>query len=270
MRFHKKDWEYLGQWVQPIISASFWDNWSHNNYPFKIDKLKGKYLMLDGHSFALKGDIEAIEKTIRNKPRIKKQLYNWLKNTEKKCRTITPNNSLNKFRNLYSELTNGWVFCLLLDKVISDKIKEICNKEGLFFDEVIKNSRPIKKSYIEMQNQDAKKIYHKIVRKKIDIDKGIFRYNAQIMNHVKRYRSCGVHHFIGQPYSIEIFKNNFQQIKQKKKLKNNIPRSLRYFIKLASIASYGRIRMAETSGFMQLKFRKNRCIPSQWKRNCNR
>ena len=60
MKFNKNNWYWVGQWVQPVLSACFWDNWMHKELPFVCPRMHGRVLMVDGHTIVNKADMVAL------------------------------------------------------------------------------------------------------------------------------------------------------------------------------------------------------------------
>ncbi len=88
------------------------------------------------------------------------------------------------------------------------------------------------------------------------IEKQSHKLAGEIKEHVKECEFCGVHHFVGKPYSIKMFFENFRIKDQEKEEKvHNIPKELEWYAKLISTASFARTHMAETSGYLQNKIR---------------
>jgi phosphohistidine swiveling domain-containing protein len=265
-KLNQEEWVHLGQWVQPPLSACFWNNWTQHNekYPFKIDQMDGRLLFLHGHHFVRKSDIEVLRKFIKknaNNFEILKALEKWIDDVHNNCKSnITKGfDSLSQAMKVMKEecnnIVNPWIFFLILDSILEEEIQKICNENGYNFDEVVKMIKPVKKSFTVLQSEEATLLHDKIKGKEIPLDfeqiKQADESLAQeISNHVKKFEFVGVHHFVGEPYSVKRFLES-KPAKFVEEAKRDIPIELQWHIKLASIAAWARTHMAETSGLIQ-------------------
>jgi phosphohistidine swiveling domain-containing protein len=263
MKFNKDEWVRIGQWVQPTLSESFWDNWTQSNkkYPFDIPQLDGRLFIFHGHHFVRKADIEIIRRYIKDNcsnHQFLDLLTTWIENIHQECITkiASPQQDvtekLKTLEDLGDNNVNAWIFCLVLNDILEDEIKEICTKENHNFEKVLESIKPLKESFAVQQLKDAQKLHNKLHERGIitndikTIEENFPELAQEIQKHVKKFEFVGVHHFVGQPYSIE----SFFEMKT-----NNLPHELSWYLKLSSIAAWGRTHMAETSGYMQHKIK---------------
>jgi len=294
MKFLKQEWHWLGQWIQPTLSACFWDNWMHREFPFICPRFHGNYLMLDGHSLVRKADMMAMKgfiASVKGSDEILNKLQKWIYETHYSCKRRVALKfddcsneisgyyvkALKNFKELYADFNQIWIFMLLITEVLTEDMKELCKIYNLDFDKVCSLVSPIDKCLAERQIIESKRLYNKI--KRIGFDKLDFQsletiktqfphLADEITQHVNEFQTCGIHHFVGNPYTFDTFAKNFEGFeindcykydetenssKNKNELLQKLPNELRWYIKLASIASFGRMHMAETSGYVQHK-----------------
>jgi len=263
MKFNKNDWLRIGRWVQPALSACFWDNWSRDKYALGMGSFSGRMILLDGYAFLKKSDLNLMEKIIdsNKNERFFKILQKWVKDAHLKAKkdiSIRFDNiikTLANFKTLFNEIIDLWMFFIIANEIITQEIKELSQKHNLDFEKVMEEIKPAGKSFIEQQNQEAKELYQKIKKK------GISKLMNEIKKHVRKFESCGVHHFVGEPYSVKTFIKNYKEDLAKpravKEIKKPIklPKELQWYVQLASYATYGRLRMAETSDYAQYQIK---------------
>src|SRR3989338_9349459 len=102
MNLNKEDWFYFGRWVQPVLSACFWNNWSNNDtnntinthnthnssFPFDL-KLNGSFVFLDGYSFVKLDDLKKMEQFLfsqENNYELLAALEKWVDDVHDKSR----------------------------------------------------------------------------------------------------------------------------------------------------------------------------------------
>jgi len=266
MIFNQEEWVHLGQWVQPPLSACFWNNWIQNNekYPFKIDQMDGRLPFLHGHHFVRKSDIEVLGKFIRENAsnfELLKVLEKWVDNVHNNCKSKISMqfNSLSQairyMKEACDDIVNPWIFFLTLDSILEEEIKKICNEKGYNFDEVVQMIKPVKTSFTVLQSEEARLLHHKIKEEKLPLDfQQIETANLSlaqdIKEHINRFEFVGVHHFVGESYSVKRFLES-KLAKVVEEAKREIPKELEWHVQLASIAAWARTHMAETSGLIQ-------------------
>jgi phosphohistidine swiveling domain-containing protein len=272
MIFNKEEWAHLGQWVQPTLSGCFWEDWTQNNekFPFEIPKLPGRVIILDGHSFIKKEDYQVLEQFIldnENDFENIKVLENWVDAIHLKCKERInrefPNlvDYIKNMKELMNDLVNPWVFFLLLEKPLTERIKEICQENEFNYKEIAGSILPSRKPFMIKQIEEAQTLYQKIANLKIkELNLKFFEENypdltTEIKEHVKRFEFCGIHHFVGEPYSIEKFFQDFRLVEKDEPEKTTIPQELNWHIQLMSLTAFARTHMAETSGYVQHQIR---------------
>lgn len=265
---NKEDWVWMGQWIQPTLSAYYWSNWRGERIPYHIN-IDGKMLILDGHTFYLKEDLKKVKNLIDKKRGSKKfleVLKDWIKTLHHRGKYAVgrpyKNNkeALIHFDTGYKEVTEIWTFMILCGVYLTEYIKRKCKKLKIDFNEVTTIKLPLV-SLNEKRIIEAKKLFRKIKENgTTKINDETFKnldeeLKNKIKNHIEEFEFIGIHHYSGEAYSLKKFINNFNQFVDKEitKTKGKIPKELEWDIKLVSIAAYGRMHMAETSGYMQYK-----------------
>lgn len=267
MIFNKNEWVHLGQWVQPTLSACFWNNWAqqNNKYPFQIARMDGRLLFLDGHQFVKKSNVGILRKFVQENTEnfeLLKILEKWVDKVHNSCKakiSLKFDNLVDYIKNMKevcNDVVNPWIFFIVLDRILEDEIKSICTKIDYNFEQVLHKLRPIRKSFTVLQLEEASLLHRKIKGKGITnfdinlIQEKFPQLAEEIRQHVKRFEFVGMHHFVGEPYSIERF---FQckSVMLFEERKREIIKELKWHVGLASIAGWARTHMAETSGLIQ-------------------
>ena len=264
MTFNKKDWHLFGQWVQPPISGCFWDHWIDNDrVPFKLERFEGRFPIINGYSIITMHDKDIITDFIlSNKGNFEliKELDKWVDNViEKVQRVKKPKkdiiDTLKQFKGLFHELVSAWVFPFVYDDDLTNDLRKICKEKGYDFDKIANSIRPSKDVFITQMNKEARKLYEMIENQKLGKNiekiknKNPYLANA-IVEHVDRFCFVGVHHFLGEPYTVEKFFANFS-IKPIPVEENiDIPKDVKWHADMLAHATYQRTVMAETSGFL--------------------
>ncbi len=264
MNFAKNEWYHLGQWVQPVLSACFWNNWNQSeNFPPTIPKLEGELLFLDGHHFVRNKDVETLTKTIQSKVNDFSFLYElerWVEEVHERCKEVLDREDVPLLQRLQSvkecmnNIVHPWIFFLTLNDIIENEFKEACKQHGITEVPVIK---PSKESFVAKKKRNLELIFNKFIEK-IDIsmlEQTLPEIAQEVKDHIQQYSFCGVHHFVGQPYIGENLFHEFK-IKTENKLQEGVSMQLQWHYKLASIAAFARTYMAETSGYVQHKAKK--------------
>lgn len=266
-KFKQKQWVHWGQWVQPTLSACFWDHWSQHNkkFPFAIGRLRGKLLVFDGHFFFEKRDkgvLRAFIQESTGKKRILSILEQWVDDVYFSCKARisegeTLLESLEIMKECCKDVVNPWTFFGFLDSVLEEEIKKICAEKGYDFEAITQSIRPLRKSFTVLQSEEAVKLQKKWNNYKIfshDLEE-IKALNpslaAEIKKHIQKFAFVGLHHFVGEPYNLERFFEIKESTSPKEKPLKISP-ELTWYVHLGSIAAWARTHMAETSGMIQL------------------
>jgi len=266
MKFNKADWYIFGQWVQPPISGCFWDHWIDNNrVPFNMDKLDGRFPIIHGYSMISKKDKDIItEFALSNKGNFKiiEEMDKWVDKAKQEAQKVktplgTMPETLKQFKGLFHEVVSAWVFPFVYDDDLTKDLKKICKEKGYDFDKIAGSIRPSKDVFITQMNKEARKLYKEIEEKKLGhemekIEGEDADLAKEIKEHVDRFCFVGVHHFLGEPYTIEKFFENFnlKPNTDDQEEKVEIPEDIKWHAKMLSHATYQRTVMAETSGFL--------------------
>jgi phosphohistidine swiveling domain-containing protein len=238
-------WEYWGRWVQPVLSACFWDKWNYE-FPFKECKIDGSMYYLDGHFFRLKDDKDEFErflKCIENNFEIIESFKKWIEKIKREAEGFSAGagvKTINDFNDRFRKVLCLWNFFAFIDSPLENQMLEICKKKGYDLNEIISGIRPFRKTFTMMQAEEARKL--KNASKK------------EIEAHIDRFRFCGIHHFIGEEYDMEKFLE-LKDTKPSMVKEIDIPEELEWHAELASIAMYSRTFFAELSGMLQYKIR---------------
>ena len=254
MNLVKEEWTSIGQWVQPTLSACFWNRWSFNDYPFSIGRLDGRLPVLYGHHFVYKKDLRVLRQFLLDNIdnfEILEKLEKWINQMHENSVRGVMNfpeelvGIFNEFTSLYKQCTDVWIFCLVLSDVLEEEFSKFCSEKGLDFAEISSQIKPLHKPLAVKLEEDAIKLYRKM--------KGLSEeteFRKEINEHVSTYKFCGVHHFVGEPYTVEKFWEGFER-------HTTIPKEVKWYAKLASILAYGRFHGAETSGLLQYSIKKH-------------
>jgi phosphohistidine swiveling domain-containing protein len=266
MKFNKNDWHYFGQWAQPTISETTWDNWSNNSsYPFVIPHIGGKFLSFDGHSFVEKKDFETLKHFILSKqhdPLFLKQVEQWVDTVHAQaCALVVREDDLHgtlrEFKQMYDEVVNPWIFLLLVGDILDEEIKRVCIKNGHDFEMIASAVAPSRKSFIAQQIEEANLLHKKLenlgVAKKFSVLEQHQDVANEIKTHVERFAFCGMHHFVGEPYTLAKFFAHTPKGNQTDGNQIIIPQELKCYVDFISLAAFARTHMAETSDYLQHK-----------------
>ena len=198
MNLNKADWVHIGQWVQPVLSAWFWRNWG-KNIPEGFPQLSGDIMVLHGHHFSRKSDMEKlhlfVKQTVQD-PALRERCARWVKESHTIAkrnaeRTYeTPEEELQALEESFATIISPWLFFLLLDGALTEEFEAECERQGVSFDEIAQLLQPLEKSFVVQQHEEAQQLYEKI------------------QAHVNRFAFCGMHHFVGSPYTMETFFEN--------------------------------------------------------------
>ncbi len=275
MTLNKNDWYYLGQWVAPTLCACLWDNWTNNNkFPFAAPNFSGKYLMLHGHSYVRKNDVALLSKFIQEKEGdfiFLEELQKWVdavaKNAVHNIQNVSGplDQKMKTIYDAYKEIGNPWIFFLAMDDFLTQKIKELSSSLNCSEEEVLKQICLVRKPHAVQQVEEACAL-HKILSEH-DLSYNAFEelmkqnpaLAQKVQQHINRFIFCGMHHFVGKPYSYEEFlakksllsSQNQIKISSSETNKEQLPQIIQWYVSLASIAAFARTNMAETSGILQ-------------------
>jgi len=269
----KNQWIYQGRWQQPVISGCLWANWYYNK---KINlKIKGSMLILDGHCFELKSDIGLLKKFLKsniNNYDFLDNIDSWFLAAHRQAiemnrKSLDHINSLQNLKLIFKLILPPWELCHILDQLLLNFLYQECVKDNIDINKLLVLIKPIRPTITIDEKNQADKIYKKIDSLKLSSlsaqsikNKSAFIYNT-IKNHVNKYKFLGVHHFIGQPYTIVDFLKNYSNKKtavNSKPINKNtkLPTNYNWFIKLGSILSWGRLCLAETAAIIEFNYRK--------------
>ncbi len=272
LQFNHQEWVHLGQWVQPTLSSCFWNNWTQHNkkYPFTIGTMDGRLPFLNGHHFVWKSDVDVLRAFVQKNHsnfELLKTLEAWVDDVHesaKKMMALPCDTLVDALKNMKSsckDIVNPWIFFLVLDGILEQEMIAICKREGYDFDSVVAMIKPLRKSFTVIQSEEAAFLHENIRKKGLRPDFSSIQMSdpslaLEIQEHVNRFAFVGMHHFVGEPYSIQQF------LEAKPALSvlvtgqtSNIPQELKWHMQLASLAAFARTHMAETSGFIQYTIR---------------
>jgi len=245
MNFNQKEWIHLGQWVQPTISESFWNYWSQNNkFPFDIPQLDGRLFVFHGHHFVRKSDVEVMKQFFLKQEwdfSFLEMLTEWVDDIHNNCvkkinlRFDHLSESLRNLQEVGDNNVNAWIFFLILNDILGERIEGLCQEQGYDFNIILKNITPLKKSFAVKRLEEAVKV------------KDLNEQDKKL--HTQSFSFVGMHHFVGKPYT-ELSTGIVEE-----KRTFSIPLELKWHAKLGSIAAWARTHMAETSGYIQHKIR---------------
>lgn len=266
MDFVKEEWVHLGQWVQPTLSAGFWDGWTQEsrNYPFSAPPLGGRLIILHGHHFVRRDDVDMLRKFLlenKNNFQLLRTFEQWVDGIHQKCKEEivysfpTPIEKIKKLQELCHDIVNPWIFFILVGIIVEENIQEFCTENDYSFQDMLQIIKPIRKAFAVLQTESADLLLEKIAHAGLSPNIALIeRKNPDLANeikkHIAQFEFVGVHHFVGKPYSLEQFFNTILHRKQNIKGKD-IPADLIWWTDLASIAAWARTHMAETSGYIQ-------------------
>jgi phosphohistidine swiveling domain-containing protein len=242
-------WAYCGRWLQPTLNAGLCDFFART-MPFDIG-IKGRIICSDGRFFLLKKDFAAAEKYFKRIDEKKlSALVDWFKQSHEKALKIASEaKDLNDLGRSYEIIMSPWWFPFLLERPMEDSLKKLKIKAEVL---------PLYPSVVLCQQAEAAKLFSGLKKIKFKgkklADVPDLRLRKRIATHIKKFRFCGMHHFVGEPYSENKFFSNYVS-DHDIKLRLARPKYQNLYLRVASACAWGRTFMAETSGMIQLRFR---------------
>lgn len=265
MQLQKADWVHIGQWVQPVLSAWFWRNWGVN-IPEGFPQMSGDIMVLHGHHLFRKSDLEKMDAFVKEAvrdPALRERCAQWVTQAHATAKNNaqrqygTPEEELHALEESFAAIISPWLFFLLLDGSLTKELKGVCEKQNLAFDDIVQSLQPLEKSFVVQQHEEAQRLYRKIqtgkqIRSIQELEQTDSQLAEEIRTHVKRFAFCGVHHFVGSPYTVEtFFANRAKAVDALPQTPKAIPAALHGYAEFAAIAMFARTHMAETSGMIQ-------------------
>ncbi len=253
MRINPSDWHSLGRWVQPPLSAIFWCDWATDQeLPLDI-AFDGHCLFLDGYTVLRKDDLKRVERygtDLIGKPddTVFKIMHDWFDKSITTCRQrseqrfSSPQAAIKDMAENMHELVCPWVFTLPIGDAAAKEIERLCKDHKLDYEETMRSLSPLKPTDVEAKSREATALKKKKASQK------------EIEEHIARYAHCGVHHFQGEPYSMQDFEDH--DAAEGTDTTVELPPSFAWPAKLFRLVFWARTMLAETSGYIQLQARK--------------
>lgn len=271
MDFKKEDWVYGGQWAQSALSTCFWNTFGRRFPSLKANgkplQLKNPLLMLYGHTFTRKSDIDAVNSFVGQAAKEKSlelldAMEKWVDEVHAECKELSSRDydsielGLENLKKSFELIITPWYLFILFDPAIEKELKSVCEAKGYDFEKIIKSIKPLRDSFAVQQFDSALVLYKKINELGIK-EKSLNAVKVkspelveEIQKHVKKFVFCGVHHFVGEPYSVKKFFENFSLKEQAKEVEFSFPEDINWLVKFASLSMFARTYMAETSGLI--------------------
>jgi len=274
-KMNKKDYIYLGQYKCPLLYYWLCQNWANKKLirKYKLPKIDGRLLILDGHLFIFKKDWQIIgnytERALRQKDQkffstifhiLKEETNKTLKvsNRLRRSNKVGPN-ELKKFFDTIHDLEFPWFFMLptaeLIEKILKEELKKakMSEKDLKFF------FNPNKKTLLMKQNQELLNIQKELKSRKslISFEKNNPELYKKIKNHIKKFKWFGMMHFWGSPFSEEKFLDLVKNTKinpEKKEKSDKLNKNLSWIKKQTQELSYWRQHIAETCAIASYSF----------------
>jgi|SRR3989344_649692 len=286
----RKDWHYLGQWIDNVLDTDFWIHWAETDVLGKITNVKcsSNRISLDGHFFLWKATYDAVKQESYEAARQKHFSYfdnfcsvtkdvigelEILKNTLSQKQNFS-SGDLRTFFATFQKLYAPWliVFPIAdgLEKYLTEKTNEahvdVSSLSAYFHPsedpEMIKQ---IKEVRLFVQMLGEKGLLHILQQGSVEdarreLVNTLPNLTGVICEHLKKYAWVGVHHFWGSPLTEEkIFEDMRELSKQypfveDKEEKPAISSEIQELIIAMNQLSYWRFRCAETSGYIVYHF----------------
>ena len=267
------DYEYWGQWKQPVLSTSFWLKWNETD-SFKeinIDGLKlNPILYLDGHFWISNKErqqfSELSRKIIQNKE-FEKYLKFIEENYEEKFLDILnlsredKKSYISHLFKISKDIAALWIWGYFL----TEELSKIILNEGMISSEaelIEKANLVMKKTWIEKQSEDISRFAENVKSiglSKIDISdlSNYPEFEKDVINHVNNFYWFGSHHWIGEEYDSEKCINQINDTinSSKSDSKKDIPDINDPIINLVSSGMYWRTHFAELTAKVAFKSR---------------
>lgn len=276
IKINKKEYEYWGQWKQPVLSDWFWIEWHKTPVLKEVsDDIKfHPFLYLDGHFWTQNPDRSEIFKTAKNifqnngAEEYLKNVDSIFNKYEKKYLGILQNLYLDKYKyveQLFEESANIaalWSYAMFF----TEDLAKIATTNGLASTEKELSDRVEKvtpQTWLEKQNFEIKAFAGVAVSLGLnEINFSILEKNVglkhKIEKHVDEFKWFGTHHWMGEGYDInKCLEQINDAIKIYKKpgaeIKNNEKNSA---IKLIASGVYWRTHFAELTAKVVYESRK--------------
>jgi len=253
------DWIRWGQWVQPTLSGSYWDDWSQSStFPFDLNSVTGALPVLDGHFFLPKEDHDTIYAFLADHEgdfTLLKVMEQWVYDVHDRCLRDTQRHhqdtkaAMLTLKARYNDVGNPWLFFgYYVDQWLMQRLPDLTNNVEAF----VASVHPLHDPIVVQQAREAKALRARAgdARTLVDVTPAL---REEILQHVARFKFCGIHHFVGAPYSVQKFFTH--PLPPENNTETSCSEDLSWHHKLACLAAWARTFMAETSGLLAYAFR---------------
>ncbi len=237
---NKKDWYYWGYWSQFVLFTSPWLE-SVNSEPYKkmgLSKIiKGDAMVLSGHYYYLKDDIDAAcniaEKKAQNQIQWFKKFFTMCEQKTEQMLQLKGRNDFRKFVNSMVDHFACSLLVELLDIWLEGYLKKLCKEHNIPMMALTLKMQPKKKTLLMQYNSELKKLN----RNNID-------------SFLNKYKWVGTHALEGRLLTKEKVLDELKLISKDKKPERvtniRIPNEFRKLIPIGSELIFHRSNLIET------------------------
>jgi phosphohistidine swiveling domain-containing protein len=170
------------------------------------------------------------------------------KDAQRSCPSTRQYLSLLKAR--YDDVGNPWAFFgFFVDRFLCERVPELTDD----YEGFARSVRPLHEPFLVQQTREATALRGRLQGAKTLGDLSSVQ-RQEVISHVERFRFCGIHHFVGEPYTVAKFFSDPSPAPVAEEAWH-VPASLHWHHRLARLATWARTYMAETSGLLAYAFR---------------
>ena len=279
--FKKKNYIYLGRYKSPLLYHWLLQRWANNKLTkeYKLPKLDGRLLLLDGHLFIYKKDWETIKHRTRLAVKqldeqyfitIFKLMDDEIKKMLQVSQKLKQSDGLSPklFQDYFQAMNHmeyPWFFVLPMNEELGELVEKKLLVAGLpkyYFQSFSTLEKP---TLLVQQKREIAIIKKALLKRKLlnKIDslspnnalnflkQDDFDLYQKILNHIKTYKWFGMMHMWGSPFSKRRFFEQLKVIstnKNIKKRKIKLPQELAWLQQQTREISYWRDYVAEICG----------------------
>ncbi|MFH1316144.1 MAG: PEP-utilizing enzyme [Candidatus Woesearchaeota archaeon] len=276
----KEEWNLIGEWNQPLLSAFYWVNWFDKDQCKEMDLEIGKkdifyingYYLFNEKNFP--GLKEKIELKLREKDEeFFKKIYKIMKEKLEAHRFIDLKEGslierFEKFHKSDLQMMNVWYLSYQITEYIGQILENKVKESGLDMNEVLESLQP-RETLVITHHKKIVELKKKLIQEdlfdllKEDKDKFLIaiknkkEISLEIEKIIKEYGWIGTHQFWGEIYNIQKILSDLRNIKDlpDKKSQKEFNGKIQFIIDQAEEFSYFRQYSAECFSIPVVRYR---------------